>query len=432
MSQVVVPGKNWKLSLAELIALLEARKIQFKVGEFAREFFAIHTDSHGVSLDVSSFGGVIKIGRIEEVIQTEMFEKAFGQADKKVKNDIAEQILSGRLFSGMLGKVSSKYLFGVSVYCAKDSLRPAASSIQRFVGSSIKKGLALQDKKAEFMGFPKERRQPQLTHVEVLKKNLVDNRAEVLVCIGRIQTLLAITSSVHNPFEFQKRDVGKPSQRKIFAIPPRLARIMVNLAECNAGKVLLDPFCGVGTILQEALLAKAQVVGVDANNWCVEAATENLQWLRKEYQIDGAEFRVLKGDALRLQSRIGSEVDCIVTEPDLGPALREIPTASYAQKIVEKLSPLYFGFLEEAHCILKKNGRLVIVTPFLRTRSGKPVTLHVEEKAGEIGFKMAYPFGRADAFESYDFVKEDMRKIRRFVDIAEHHKTGREIHVFQK
>ena len=62
-------------------------------------------------------------------------------------------------------------------------------------------------------------------------------------------------------------------------MPPRLARMMVNLSACTAGKTLLDPFCGVGTILQEALLEKAMVVGMDVNPWCVKAATENLEWL---------------------------------------------------------------------------------------------------------------------------------------------------------
>jgi len=243
---------------------------------------------------------------------------------------------------------------------------------------------------------------------------------------------LGITSGVHDPFEFQKRDVGKPNQRKIFAIPPRLARIMVNHSGCTPGKVLIDPFCGVGTILQEALLSKAQVIGVDASRWCVEAATENLEWLREEYAIRGREFRVLKGDALKLRSIVGLDIDCIATEPDLGPALKDIPTAAYARKIVEKLTPLYFGFLKEAHGILGKDGRLVIVTPCLRTRSGKPIAMHIEKKAEEVGFKIIYPFGNNEIFESYDNVKEDMRIMRRFVDMAEWHKTGREIHVFQK
>ena len=112
------------------------------------------------------------------------------------------------------------------------------------------------------MGFSKDRKLAQLSHVEVLKKNLVENKAEVLFCVGKEETWVANHRAVHNPFEFQKRDIYKPIQRKIFGMPPRLARIMVNLSACTPGKVLLDPFCGVGTILQEALMERAN------GSWC--------------------------------------------------------------------------------------------------------------------------------------------------------------------
>ena len=73
---------------------------------------------------------------------------------------------------------------------------------------------------------------------------------------------------------------------------------------------------------------------------------------------------LLQGDVGRLAEKVGQDmVDCIATEPDLGPALRQIPTVPYAQKIIEKLQPLYFGFVEQAYKVLKQNGRLVLVTP---------------------------------------------------------------------
>jgi tRNA G10 N-methylase Trm11 len=207
---------------------------------------------------------------------------------------------------------------------------------------------------------------------------------------------------------------------------------MVNLAACTPGSVLLDPFCGVGQILQEGLLAKADVLGVDTNPWCVKAATENLDWLIREYALGEATFRVLKGDALNLKSIVGSEVNCIVTEPDLGPPLRDLPTVPYAEKIIHKLNPLYSSFLEASFNILKKNGRLVLVTPYLKTRSGKPVTMRIEERAEKAGFIRVFPFGDKAIFGEAINIKENMGRMRFFVDVAERHKTGREIHVFQK
>jgi tRNA G10 N-methylase Trm11 len=429
-THVFIPGKNWKLSLAELVSFLEAREVKFKIRSFSKEFFAVTIEESAGALAIADLGGILKIGSIATDFATQMVEKAFLQKDKQAQEQIRRGFTSNGLIADMLTKAPRKTVFGVSVYCAEGSLRPVSKIIQRFVGSAIKRELSAHGKKANFMGFSRNR-EPQLSPVEVLKKNLVENKAEILFCIGKKQTLLATTTAVHNPFEFQKRDVGKPNQRKIFAMPPRLARIMVNLASCTSGKLLLDPFCGVGTILQEALLAKAQVVGVDVNPWCVKAAGENLEWLKREYALKEADYRVLRGDARRLRDKIAQEVDCIVTEPDLGPALRHVPTEPYAAKIIGKLEPLYYSFLEEAYGMLRKDGRLVLVTPYVKTRSGKPVAMPIGEKAIGVGFKRVYPFQRK-VFAEDGKARENLTAMASFVDAEERHKIGREIHVFQK
>ena len=237
---------------------------------------------------------------------------------------------------------------------------------------------------------------------------------------------------MHNPFEFQKRDIYKPNQRKIFAMPPRLARIMVNLSACTSGKVLLDAFCGVGTILQEALLENAMVVGMDVNSWCVKAAEENLEWLEREYALKHADFRVVQGDVGKLVEKIGQEtVDCIVSEPDLGPALRQVPTGPYAHKIIEKLEPLFFGFIEQAYRVLRSGGRLVLVTPYIRTRSGQAVTMPIGERLEACGFKRVQPFSR-DMFTDTLMVNERLVGTASLVEMDERHKIGREIHILEK
>lgn len=215
-------------------------------------------------------------------------------------------------------------------------------------------------------------------------------------------------------------------------MPPRLARIMINLASCTLGKLLLDPFCGVGAILQEALLAKAKVIGVDVNPWCVKASRENLDWLKREYALSEAEYTILQGDARRLAPKIGQEqVDCVATEPDLGPALRYVSTTPYAVKIIEKLEPLYYGFMEEAYKILKRDGRLVLVTPYVKTRSGNPVTMPIEDKAAKFGFKRVYPFQK-EALAKSIAAQESLAGKVSLVDAEQRHKIGREIHIFQK
>ena len=430
-THVFIPGKNCKLSLAELVSFLEAREVKFEIFTFSKAFFAVSSENKTDAATIADLGGIIKIGKVTTDFATAIVEKAFLQKDKQAQEQIKNSITSNIPIDEMFELASGKSIFGVSVYCAEKALRSVSKIMQRFVGSSLKRELAAHGKKANFMGFSKNREQPQLSHIEVLKKSMVENKAEILFCVGINQTLLATTVAVHNPFEFQKRDIGKPNQRKIFAMPPRLAKIMINLASCTPGKTLLDPFCGVGTILQEALLAKAKVFGVDINPWCVKAAGENLEWLKKEYALKEAEYTVLPGDARRLKDKIEQEVDCIVTEPDLGPALRHMATTPYATKIIGKLEPLYYGFLEEAYKLLKRDGRLVLVAPYIKTRSGKPVTMPIGEKAVKTGFRRVYLFQRR-IFAEDSGIQENLMEMASFVDVEERHKIGREIHIFQK
>ncbi len=97
----------------------------------------------------------------------------------------------------------------------------------------------------------------------------------------------------------------------------------------------------------------------------------------------------------------------------------------------ELRQPLFFGFLEEANRVLVNGGRLVLVTPYLKTRSGKPVRMPIEEKAGEIGLKRVYPF-RKEWFAGESEAVQKLVGTRSMWDVAERHKVGREIHIFQK
>jgi tRNA G10 N-methylase Trm11 len=423
-------GKNWKLSLAELASYFTARGIKFEVSGFSRSFFFIKNQKPLEKSVIDELGGTLKIGEVAAFVPSSLVNEAFVKDHKDAKKQLASMLPFDALAEKMPAADSGKAVFGVSLYWEESEFRPAANRSQRFLGSSLKDALKEQGKKARFMGFPRDRENPQLTPVEVLKQGLVEANAEVLFCVGKQDTGVGSAMAVHNPFEFQKRDVEKPVQRKIFGISPRVAKIMINLGQCTAGKVFLDPFCGVGTFLQEALLAKAKVIGSDVNRWCVESARRNLAWIASEYDLQEADYTVISGDARSLSQKIRDEVDCIATEPDLGPALREVPTGPYAEKIMENLNPLFEGFLSDAYDVLRQEGFLVLVTPYIRTRSGKPVRMNIQEIAKNAGYLTVRPFEHVAFVESaQDFPLKEMSA---FIDMDERHKIGREITVFQK
>ena len=431
-SYVFICGKNWRLSLAELVSFLRTRETGFRITGFSKSFFTVVFNRVLDQNVVGKLGGIIKVGTIRSRVPLEPLKKAFLRHEKLARENIETKLSADCPVDEIFEAPENRIVFGVSIYSENHCLSRFSWEIQRFLGTHFKKELASEDIRSKFMGLPKTRKLPQLTHVEVLKKKLIEDSAEILFCIDEQQAYLAKTIAVHNPFEFQKRDIDRPVQRKIFSIPPRLAKIMVNLSDCQSGKTFLDPFCGVGTILQEAMLTRAEVMGLDNNPWCVKAAEKNLEWIRDQYDLKTVKYRVLLGNSRKLTNHVDAEnIDCIATEPDLGPALRHLPTEHYAEEIVDRLRPLYYDFLEGAYKVLKSKGKLVLVTPFVKTRSEKPVTLKIEEKAETIGFQIVRPFDKAD-FAEYKRGIEELSETSSFVDAEERHKIGREIHIFRK
>jgi tRNA G10 N-methylase Trm11 len=434
MIYVFILGKNWKLSVAELVSFLKSRAYMPRIIDISKSFVVIELEN---ALDPSiavDLGGTIKIGRVITEIPVETVNKAFLKRDKQASNHIQTNLSLNNTVERVFDTSKITSIFGVSVYSVDTHFSQNSIRIQRFLGSYFKKNLASHGEKAKFMGFPKSRYMPQLTHIEVLKKGLIENSAEILFCIGKEEAFLSKTIAVHNPFEFQKRDIQRPFQRKIFSISPRLAKILVNLSMCSPRNTLLDPFCGIGTIIQEAALMKMRVIGVDKDPWCVKATRANLDWLKKEYssQLEGMTSTVLLGDARSLTDQIETNsIDAIATEPPLGPALYYIPTVSRANRIIEDLKSLYYDFLEEAYKALKSNGHLAIVSPCVRTRTCVPVYLDIDKRAELDGFKKVYPVKREDFIIENKLVDELTRQTS-FVDAEERHKIVRQIHTFQK
>ena len=182
--------------------------------------------------------------------------------------------------------------------------------------------------------------------------------------------------------ELEKRDMEKPVRRESLAISPRLAKIMINLSEVKNSEKLVDCFCGVGAILQEALIQGIKVLGIDKDKKAIQGARKNLQWAN----FSKTEYELLNLDSKKVQIKNAS---VLVTEPDLGETLKKIPTKEKAKKTILNFEDLIISVLNN----LKKNisGRIVFTAPLIKTIKGR-ISLNVEKILRKTNLKLVKGF----------------------------------------
>jgi tRNA G10 N-methylase Trm11 len=165
--------------------------------------------------------------------------------------------------------------------------------------------------------------------------------------------------------DIEKRDMGKPVRRSELSISPKLAKIMINLSGISQGEVLLDPFCGIGVFLFEALLQGMDVIGVDNNKDAVEGAKRNLKW--GNFPLDT--YRLILDDSRNV--RVG-KFNAIATEPDLGEILRKVPTKEKAEAILRGFEGLMIGVINNLSkdFVDEKKGRIVFSAPLIQVILG--------------------------------------------------------------
>lgn len=340
-------GKNPVLSLAEILSHAAARGLPFRLVEHTDLFGCIEMP-HLPPETISRLGGTLKIAEVVSVVDADTVEDALREMEQAA--DITA------LFRG----VSRRTPVGLSIYAQTDSVDTAAS-FQRF----LKEQAQRQGIQAGFVRLPGN--QTALSPADVVRRRLIERSAELVLCRGA-RWYLGHTVQVHNPFAFRKRDLERPVQRPIFSISPRLSTIMLNLAGISRG-IVLDPFCGLGSILQEAAVMGFDIRGLDSDRRCVAGCRRNMAWLAETYRLSLRDMdqKIRHGDARDLVRYFGKNaVDAIVAEPALGPPLRQRPGPAEARRLLNAIRPLYEQAMPALIEVLKPGRRLVIVFPSFR------------------------------------------------------------------
>jgi tRNA G10 N-methylase Trm11 len=209
------------------------------------------------------------------------------------------------------------------------------------------------------------------------------------------------------------------------ALPPRLARLLVHLGNVPLGGLLLDPFCGSGTILGEAILEGINCIGVDRDPNSIRNTERNLAWIASSSSNATmrpdrlGSFETIVGDATDL-SRVlrDRRVDAIVTEPILLPNLTSTPGLKAARSMIKNASVTYSDFLYSARDVLREGGRLVVVVPSIRTSEGKDVAVTLEE-VESAGFREFQPLRDSTITYPVKVTTGSTRWVKRMVYVYE-------------
>ncbi|MBS7621081.1 RsmD family RNA methyltransferase [Candidatus Bathyarchaeota archaeon] len=139
-----------------------------------------------------------------------------------------------------------------------------------------------------------------------------------------------------------------PKKKPFFhpsAMPPKLARCMVNLAKPKVGDLVLDPFCGTGSILIEAALIGCRVLGMDIQRRMVKGSQKNLAYFGIEQE------GLIVADAKNPPTRT---VDAVVADPPYGRSATTFRRTT--KQIIEDC-------LKAVHDILSDRKRICMAAP---------------------------------------------------------------------
>ncbi len=235
------------------------------------------------------------------------------------------------------------------------------------------------------------------------EERVVEEGFEVLA-VKHKNWLISRTIAVVDHLGYRQRDLERPIQDPKITIPPKLARILVNLTGCKRGDTLLDPFCGLGTILAEAVICGVNVIGVDADASRVEGARRNLRWLVEQYKIEDVRVEVYVGYAEKLHKILrGRAVDGVATEPILLPPLKQPPPDQEAERMLEKASETYYKSLPSISKHLKPEKKAAIVIPCVKTRSRRILSFDLAMEASKVGLRLC----RLTSVEKFPILVED-------------------------
>ncbi len=425
MIYAFVLGRVYTLAIAEVLSVVEDIGLVVKNISASEEVLLVEFENVA-EVDIlklqKRLGGTVKVLKLHDAISLSVAEEKptaefFVEALEKIGVDFTFRALSEAL------QIEDKKCdFGVSVYSLDPQI--SLSGIKLKSGNPVQKlGLALK-KILKNGGVASRVVLPEnnfwtltsatvwhnkLAPLSLPQKNFVEGKGggrkgvELCILLTKKVAYIATTLTVQDFEDYGRRDFQRPvrdMQRGL--TPPKVAQVMLNLAgrldvslgviptESASGGIppllkafgrddrasIWDPFCGLGTFVQEGLLLGFQMVGSDIDPKAVLGSQKNIEWLCNRYNLP-KNYDLFPGDAGLVADSVfkaREAVQAIVTEGTLGPVFGHFPTSDKIEQVFADLASLYSKCFASWYKNLPNLKTVVMCLPAYR-KSGEEYAL---------------------------------------------------------
>lgn len=380
MKYIFFLGRIPELSVAEIQAMLTKYEVAYSVDSISGKILILNTEK-AVNFEelLVQMGGTIKIS--EYLGKYESFESSFSAIDTVIEKLSKER--------------ASKKVIGYSIYfnqnIQKDKVSEVSEKTRKYF-TELKKEYSTRSSMR--IVFPDESHKIQ--SISLLKNKFLSKGIQFDFIFDGNDIILAKMSAAQDIDSYSRRDYGRPSRdAQTGMTPPKLAQIMINLAEINDGQFIFDPFCGVGTILQEALLNDYRVIGSDANGEQIENCKNNLEWISKKYIIKYPDYKLFQADSAGAFKKLNpNSIDALITESTLGPVYNKVPKKEEVKQNHNKLEKIYLRFFQNSKLVLRKKARIVLTFPVYQLGPDKHILAPFVDKLEKIGYSIICPLDK--------------------------------------
>lgn len=379
---IAILGRQPALGIAELESLFTSAAVQ----PFGKN--GCFVDIPAKKIDFARLGGSVRLGEIIDTIDSTRWND--------IEDALSEHAI--RIASETDGKLS----FGISTFGVPVSANRVAKT-----GLTIKK----QVKNAGNSVRMVPHKELLLGSAVVLNNKLHRGGLELLAIADGKQTVIARTIRIQDIDAYTARDRERPMRdAKVGMLPPKLAQIIINLSigqvvgdrDWDIGDVkkqastqataqplgwdsagvdsfhakqgessspsirILDPFCGTGVLLQEAMLMDYDLYGSDLEPRMVQYTIDNLDWLDQKYPDVGDYRRIEVGDAASHHWKDPAAITNVAAETYLGQPLSSLPNGEHLSKIMHEVNALHHKFLQNISTQLSSGTRICLAVPTWR------------------------------------------------------------------